>query len=1002
MVVRKVLAAAIFSIAVLLAAKGCIPVEDMGEYWDKGTIDPALEGAWKEAGAEGADYGQFFLFVKSDDYYEARNTPVMGASEMGRMPSIHAKTMMVGPHKFLLLNYEQYYKDVEAAQRKLVAKIAEETGEDVNEADDTGMMSEQRHNFKGILQRYTVENNILSIYQPNYEALGKAIEDGEVKGTLSDEDEMTPLRISKLDEETIKFLLRMSNDSKYWEEVQRFKRIESLEKALEEARKRLKELGFLLEEQKCRGKVFDRLGGPVSGAQVQAQGIVSSGGGTYYLPSKIEVIDEVTTDSNGGFELNLKQDAYMGEVTIAAKKDGFSLGWKQWSRYDDSNSVIMLAEAVGIRGQAVNEENVPIAGAEIRGILVAEDSTGESAFYSMAPVDWLVTTTNEQGEFEFSNLPAGAMIQLLAAADGYAKLCWVDLVSREGDHRSGLKIVDGMQDISLVLQREAIIEGTVVDANGSAVGNIDLEIRGEINVNRFDPGNTVSLTSGSDGSFQMGGLAGGRYLVTSPKSSYEEAGTWKAVPSRFFAEAGKTITGKVEVSRGGVLEIVVIDVEVNEPMAEAEVAIRPDAKYIKSYYDKEMVMDKKTSRLRISTWHYGLRNYHGCARFYLPACKYVAEVSTDKYKRRSKLIELKDGETKVFEYEVGDEARTVISVADVEGEPVAGIRPQVRRDGCYLAPTDAQGRSIIGELQKDCIRSQGIMARDPDRNLAGLIIAPEEFDSLHIEVKSGMTFGGRFVDEKGNPIPDIAIRLGLPWGKIDSNGKDYVSDANGYFAIPAIPALPEGFPNVGYVMSGRPKGYSQFCRRDIRAKGDVNFGDLVLRTADKYVCGIVVNEDGEPIVGATVGGYGYGQPISVKKVTTDEKGMFRLDGVTSASITVHATLEPEYRRRYEDCRGGDQDVRIVLEKTIEGVIEVFVVDAESSEPVDGVKVTLKSNRGNESTSAKSDRNGCARLYCNWKGEYSVSVDRKDCRVYPSKLKVDESGRYEVLVEIGKR
>lgn len=116
---------------------------------------------------------------------------------------------------------------------------------------------------------------------------------------------------------------------------------------------------------------------------------------------------------------------------------------------------------------------------------------------------------------------------------------------------------------------------------------------------------------------------------------------------------------------------------------------------------------------------------------------------------------------------------------------------------------------------------------------------------------------------------------------------------------------------------------------------------------------------------------------------------------------MHATLEPEYRGRYKDCRGGDQDVRIILEKGIEGVIEVFLVDAETSEPVEGVKVTLKSNRSDETTSAKSDRNGCARLYCNWKGEYSVSVDRKDCQVYPSKLKVAASGRYEVLVEIGK-
>jgi hypothetical protein len=39
----------------VVALTSCTPVEDFGAYWDKGFIDPALEGSWKKIGLPGED-----------------------------------------------------------------------------------------------------------------------------------------------------------------------------------------------------------------------------------------------------------------------------------------------------------------------------------------------------------------------------------------------------------------------------------------------------------------------------------------------------------------------------------------------------------------------------------------------------------------------------------------------------------------------------------------------------------------------------------------------------------------------------------------------------------------------------------------------------------------------------------------------------------------------------------------------------------------------------------
>jgi len=234
---RKLLLLAIFSTVVSLCAVGCIPVEDLGEYWDKGTIDSELEGHWKKTGVEFQIEDNYISFIKVNDHYKVKSAGAYMPMPMEEAPEQICKTLNIGNHKFLMFNVEEYFKAAYEASRKAAEKMAEQMGEEFDKSVLEDIMPKQEIPFKGALQRYTVENDVLSFYMLNDEVLAEQIKKGNVKGGKPDENQMMGATISKLDNKTIQFLANLADEPKYWDQVERFERIDDLEKALEESRK---------------------------------------------------------------------------------------------------------------------------------------------------------------------------------------------------------------------------------------------------------------------------------------------------------------------------------------------------------------------------------------------------------------------------------------------------------------------------------------------------------------------------------------------------------------------------------------------------------------------------------------------------------------------------------------------------------------------------------------------------------------------------------------------
>ena len=138
--------------------------------------------------------------------------------------------------------------------------------------------------------------------------------------------------------------------------------------------------------------------------------------------------------------------------------------------------------------------------------------------------------------------------------------------------QEGLNFSPGQENIRITLLPESRIEGIVVDkAADKPVPGIKLTMRqGQ---NRQVYGQDV-ITSKEDGTFCISGLSAGRYnlMYASPRDSLAE---WVARPVNVTLETGQTEKDvKIELGKGGLLEVLVTDAQTAKPLKEASIYFR--------------------------------------------------------------------------------------------------------------------------------------------------------------------------------------------------------------------------------------------------------------------------------------------------------------------------------------------------------------------------------------------------------------------------------------------
>ncbi len=205
--------------------KAGLPVDDLGEYWEKGVRDTALNWYWEVEGGDRLRFIQetrtgprimrnpYFVFApRNQEYLVFRVFPEMSPGfEDWPQGLVWARTLRVGEHDFLM--YRQRPNMLHPPRKGV--------------SIDKSLLEPEEQLW---LQRYTVEGDRLTFYQLNDEAFGEALKAGRINGMVNKDHPYYPgPRITKLDQPTSEALAGLADRQSNWIVRARYSRMKDLE-----------------------------------------------------------------------------------------------------------------------------------------------------------------------------------------------------------------------------------------------------------------------------------------------------------------------------------------------------------------------------------------------------------------------------------------------------------------------------------------------------------------------------------------------------------------------------------------------------------------------------------------------------------------------------------------------------------------------------------------------------------------------------------------------------
>ncbi|UCF17204.1 MAG: carboxypeptidase regulatory-like domain-containing protein, partial [Phycisphaerales bacterium] len=643
----------------------------------------------------------------------------------------------------------------------------------------------------------------------------------------------------------------------------------------------------------CTGKVTDAAGEPVADAKVKLHKLtVDSEAFTYDMA----LAQEVSTNDDGAFTLKTEasQDEMSGQTIILVEKDGLALGWANWVLGEDLDVEIKLDRPQVMAGKVIDDAGKPIPDAEVSIAFMIVMSQGQPQYLvSAESLEPLNTRSDAEGKFSFDRIPPDATAEFMVKKPTKAT---VSTFNPENYRGQSLQYSSGQTDIKIILPLEARIEGTVVE---KATGKPASGIRIMATKGRNQPNLGLKPTvSGKDGGFTIDALDGGTYTLRIVTPAQKEA-EWISEPVEVVTETGKTQSGvKVELIKGGLIEVTITDAATKKPVQQARISIRQQ--------DRDE--------------HFGaVSDEKGIAKMRLIPGEYqLTGIYRDGYTRQSQqeTITIQDGQTTRLEQQLTGQPKISGVVRDEQGNPVKGAKLQVCPMGTGQdVVSDAEGKFEIswdpGRWHSSETPAMVLVARYEQGNLAAVVDVDEDTQTKDIALRPALTIVGKVANPDGKGITNAQITpmlRGPRWGASISRSQA-TTDDDGRFEIKALPT------ENSYTIYTRAEGYGENRSKEINSDDAVNnridAGSITLAVADLSVSGLIVDNDDKPVVGVSVYCYGDNQPH--RRAQSDANGKFTLVGVCAGKIRISANKSgPTRLYGNVETEGGATDVKIVI------------------------------------------------------------------------------------------
>ena len=532
----------------------------------------------------------------------------------------------------------------------------------------------------------------------------------------------------------------------------------------------------------CAGKVVDAQGRSVAEAKIAAYEIVRG----HVDNIKLRLIGERITQANGTFTFEVVPGSigrHLGAILVVSRQ-GYAIGWANWDMKGDANVSIDLGEPTRLEGRILDEMGAPIGDAEIRAVLFRKKVSGRIRDWlpGIAPLPYLVVKSDSMGRFQFTNIPVDVDIDLLVSAKGRATIY---------THRPAAKprFTAGQTDVRVILPPEGRIEGTVVEAGtGKGIPNVTLTVVSNSSTTFFD---NLLCVSGEDGTFRLGGLRAGNYVIVLGSHRLNVWIVSGEVTDDVVLECPGVVQGRVTGPDG-------------EPIVNAEIQIReynPGARSI--------------AAPNVQTNKQGYYMYTGIGWPYTVGCLRRHELPNGRG-YRSHYLGLrqvrKDSQTVNFKFEVFPTGTAGLSgkVTDQYGQAVRDFRVDIRNKVDWkdrskdvhqyvykLSLSTTDGTFEAGALPAGVHRIGIYPIEGIDFKSYSAEVTLEEGKSVNINpqvvktpaaagVQKGMPYYGRILFDDGTPAvpyfpPWPDARTHVRWGRSVTSLDSADVDHEGYF-----------------------------------------------------------------------------------------------------------------------------------------------------------------------------------------------------------------------------
>jgi uncharacterized GH25 family protein len=615
---------------------------------------------------------------------------------------------------------------------------------------------------------------------------------------------------------------------------------------------------------------------------------------------------------------------------IVAEKQGLALGFANWDVRQDQELQIKLGQAKELAGVVVDESGKPVPDALVSILMLRIGKREErvSLPRDLAP-KLLTVITDTTGKFAFTNLPAEATAEFSVKKPARATVSTFNPEIYRGEF---LQFSPGQAGIRLTQPEEAKIEGIIVEKNtGKPAGGVKLIVAQDRNPPLY--GQESVISSKEDGTFSISALSTGRHILqlAAPTKGLAD---WVAEPVEVITEAGKTESDvKVELTKGGILEVVVTEAGSNQPLERASISIRDEKndEWLSADSDKDGI-----ARIRLVPGGYQISGV------------YKQGFTSD---RRQETITIEEGATRRIAWALNEAPKVSGVVRDADGKPLGGVKLGILPASGEEVSSDSQGRFEVVWDRRGWPGDDTtfyLVARHKQRNLAAAVEIGEGTKTLDIRLTPGVTFIGKAVDPNGKGIANAQVRVMIRvsnWGSSLSRRQTEETDGSGNFQIRAIPAEHK------YDVYASAEGYGE-KRAEVQADNAVDnrldVGVLTLPVANLSVSGQIVDAQGNAVPNASIeaSGYGDGQP-SRRSTRADTQGNFTLDGVCAGQVNIRADVDRDGKRlsAHIVTDGGATGIKIVVREgrsLVQYIVSrTYEQKIQSSKVIAGVAVDEK-------------------------------------------------------------